>query len=109
MPGGSVRLWLRWSRRDLRHHWVLVTALALVISLGTGAFAGLGGTTAWRFASNDASYAALKMHDLRVRLAEGSFVRSGGLAALLRGIPEVAASEERLVVPAQVDASYGGR
>lgn len=109
MTGGSARLWLRWSWRDLRHHWVLVTALALVISLGTGAFAGLGGTTAWRFASNDASYAALKMHDLRVRLAEGSFVRNGGLAALLRGMPEVAASEERLVVPTQVDASYGGR
>ncbi len=49
----------RWSWRDLRSRWVPVTALAFIIALGTGAFAGLGGTTDWRIRSNDASYAAL--------------------------------------------------
>jgi putative ABC transport system permease protein len=105
-------LWLRWSWRDLRRHWLLVTALALVIALGTGAYAGLGGTTAWRLASNDASYAALQMHDLRVRLPDGGFVRPGALETVARGIPDAAAvleTEERLVVPTQVDASHGGR
>jgi putative ABC transport system permease protein len=85
-----------------------VTALALVIALGTGAYAGLGGTTAWRLTSNDESYAALRMHDLRVRLPDGGFARTGALAAAVRGIPDadrLAAVEERLIVSTQVDAS----
>jgi putative ABC transport system permease protein len=108
----SVRLWVRWSWRDLRHHWLLVTALALVISLGTGAYAGLGGTTAWRLSSNDASYALLKMHDLRVRLPDGGYVPAGTLQTAVRGIADaasLAATEERLVVSTQVDASRGDR
>lgn len=112
MKAASVRLWLRWSWRDLRRRWLLVTALALIIAVGTGAYAGLGGTTAWRISSNDASYAALRMHDLRVRLPDGGFVAAGALAARVRGLPSassVATAEERLVVPTQVDASSGGR
>jgi putative ABC transport system permease protein len=112
MTRESARLWLRWSWRDLRQHWRLVAALALVISLGTGAYAGLGGTTAWRLASNDASYSALHMHDLRVRLPDGGFVRAGVLDDAVHGIAgadSVTAVEERLVVPTQVDASLGDR
>lgn len=109
MSRRSARLWWRWSVRDLRRHWLLVTALALVISIGTGAYAGLGGTTAWRLASNDASYTSLRMHDLRLQLPEGGFVRTGTLAAVVQGTAGVATAEERLVVPTQVDASYGGR
>lgn len=110
MNGTSVRLWLRWSRRDLRRRWPLVTALALIIALGTGAYAGLGGTSAWRISSNDASYAALHMHDLRVRLPDGAFVDGGTLAAAAGGILDagsIAQTAERLVVPTQVDASTG--
>ena len=110
MAAARARLWLRWSWRDLRRRWVLVTALALVIALGTGAFAGLGGTTAWRIASQDASYASLGMHDLKVRLPEGGFVAQGALLKALGTIPssaEVAAADERLVVPTQVDATSG--
>jgi putative ABC transport system permease protein len=112
MNAESVRLWLRWSWRDLRHRWPLVTALALIIAVGTGAYAGLGGTTAWRISSNDASYAALRMHDLRVRLPDGGFVSAGRLAGVAQGIEassSIAAVEERLVVPTQVDASTASR
>ncbi len=87
MNPARARLWLRWSWRDLRRRWVLVTALALVIALGTGAFAGLGGTTAWRIASQDASYASLGMHDLKVRLPEGGFVPQGALLKALGSLP----------------------
>ena len=34
-------LWLRWSWRDLRARWLQVVAIALIIALGTGVFAGL--------------------------------------------------------------------
>jgi putative ABC transport system permease protein len=52
------------------------------------------------------------MHDLRVQLPDGGFVQAGILAAKARGIPassSIAAVEERLVVPTQVDASTDGR
>ncbi len=108
MGTGSLRMRLRWSWRDLRRRWVLVSALALIIALGTGAFAGLGGTTAWRLESTDASYAALRFHDLRVQLPDGGFVAAGTLNRAAHGIADAAAistSQERLVVPTQVDAS----
>jgi len=63
----------------------------------------------WRERSNDQSFAALAYHDLRVDLSEGSFVRAGSLRASLRGVPDLRAVEERLIVPTQVDASQGGR
>lgn len=105
---GSARLWLRWSWRDLRGRWVLVTVLALIIAIGTGVYAGLGGSSAWRRMSNDASYERLRMHDLRVQLPEGGFVPAGTLREAALTTPHggsVAATEERLVVPTQVDAS----
>ncbi|MGZ4486114.1 MAG: ABC transporter permease [Nocardioidaceae bacterium] len=108
MAAGSVRLWLRWSWRDLRQRWLLVTALALVIALGTGSYAGLGGTTAWRIASNDASYALMRMHDLRVTLPAGGFVPTGALTRAAHGIPDadaIAVAQERLIAPTLLDAS----
>jgi putative ABC transport system permease protein len=65
-----------------------------------------------RTASADASFAALRMHDLRVSLASGSYARQGTLMRALdaiRGRSAVTASEERLVVPTQVDASTSRR
>ncbi len=108
----ALGLRLRWSWRDLRSRWVLVAALAFIIALGTGAFAGLGGTSDWRIRSNDASYAALRMHDLKVTLPEGAFVPAGRLAAVVRAIPDASAvsvAEERLIVSTQVDASTASR
>ena len=97
-------LMLRWSWRDLRSRWLQVAAIALVIALGTGSYAGLSSVTEWRRASTDDGYARLNMHDLRIELAEGSTVAGG---ELLRAAEAVGAeeAEERLLVPIQVDAS----
>jgi putative ABC transport system permease protein len=101
-------LWWRWSRRDLRARWPLVIAIAMIIAIGTGTFAGLGSTAAWRRASNDASFAMLHMHDLRVTLAQGATVPEGALAGVVAGIPSaraVTGTEERYIAHVQVDAS----
>src|SRR5262250_1413284 len=101
----SRMLWLRWSWRDLCARLAQVFGLALVIALGTGTYAALLSTSAWRTQSNDASFALLHVHDLRVALAPGSMVPDGSLQAVARGLPhaaEVAGARERLIVPTQV-------
>jgi putative ABC transport system permease protein len=101
---------MRWSWRDLRRRWLLVTAIALVIALGTGTYAGLLGTSAWRTLSNDASFAALNTHDLRVALPQGSHTAEGRLAGLVGGLAhagDVTAARERLVVPTQIAGADG--
>lgn len=104
----AAGLWLRWSWRDLKARWIQVAAIALVIALGTGSYAGLSSVTKWRRASTDDGYARLNMHDLRVELAQGSTVPEGALLEVARelgGGGVVDQAEERLVVPIQVDAS----
>jgi len=106
----AAGLWLRWSWRDLKARWVQVAAIALVIALGTGSYAGLSSVTKWRRASTDAGYSQLRMHDLRVEVAAGSEVEAGRLIAVassLGGGGAVERAEERLVLPIQVDASNG--
>ncbi len=103
-----MMLWLRWSWRDLRARWVQVATIALILALGSGAYAGLASTGAWRQESADASYAALDMYDVRAELSPGSLVPQGTLTALLEGVDlgvAVTAAEERLIVPVQLDAS----
>ena len=103
-------LWLRWSGRDLRQRWPVVTAIALVIALGTGTYAALLSTSAWRTQSNDASFALLHVHDLRVTLAEGTTTSEGKLAAAIRAIPDAAAVtavRERLLEPTQIAGPAG--
>ncbi len=98
-------LWIRWSWRDLRRRWPVVTAIALVIALGTGTYAGLLGTSAWRTQSNDESFALLHTHDLRVALPSGSTADEGSLLAVVAGLEHadaVEAARERLVVPTQI-------
>ena len=98
--------WLRWSWRDFRSRWVAVVAIALVLAIGTGVYAGLGSTGEWRRQSNDASFAALSMHDLRVTLSPGTFTEQGGLVEAVAGLDaatSVTAVVERLVVDSQVD------
>ena len=56
---GGGGLWLRWSWRDLRARWLQVLAIALVIALGTGSYAGLSSLTEWRRISTDDAYAQL--------------------------------------------------
>lgn len=103
-------LWIRWSWRDLRRRWPVVTAIALVIALGTGTYAGLLSTSAWRTQSNDASFALLDTHDLRVTLPSGSTTTEGRLLEVVTGLDrsgDVTAARERLIVPTQI-AGPGG-
>lgn len=107
---GRRSLWWRWSWRDLRHHWVAVATIAAVIAIGTGVYAGLGSTADWRRISNDASFEALDMHDLRVALSPGTFADGGTMRQIAMSIPSagsIAGADERLVVDTQVDASTG--
>ena len=107
---GRWSLWLRWSWRDLRGRWLLVTVIALVIALGTGTYAALLSTSAWRTRSNDASFALLHTHDLRAALATGTTVPEGRLLALVRDLPhasQVTAVRERLIIPTQVEGPGG--
>ena len=102
---------LRWSARDLRRRWLQVAAIALIIAIGSGIYAALGSTATWRQESNDASFDALAMYDLRVRAAEGVDVATGELLGALERLPDpgiVDVAEERLVLPTQVDASTAG-
>lgn len=101
-------LWLRWSWRDLRARWLQVLAIAAIIALGVGVYAGLSSQNQWRRASYDASYDALAVHDVLVRTAEGTYVDQGRLLAALDGVPDatwIDVAEERLDVPTQVDAT----
>lgn len=51
----TLRLLLHWSWRDLRTHWAKVAAIALVIAIGTGGYAGLTSNAEWRRISYPAS------------------------------------------------------
>lgn len=101
----------RWAWRDLRHHLVQIASIGLVVAIGTGIFTGLGSTGRWRTLSNDASFAALHLHDVRVALQLGTFAPAGSLLAAARSIShatDLTAASERLVVDTQVDASAEG-
>lgn len=107
MSGVSPGFWVRWSLRDLRARWVAVVAIAVVIAIGTGVHAGLSSTSTWRRLSNDASFEAGNVHDLRVSTAPGTFVEAGILPDLVASLPsggEVDGAMERLVVDSQLEA-----
>jgi putative ABC transport system permease protein len=104
----KLPFWLRWSRRDLRARWLQVTAIALIIALGTGVYAGLVSSTPWRDQSLDDSYALLNMYDLRVRLTSGSHIEGDQLLTALSTIPhgdQIEAIEPRLIEPTLVQVS----
>ncbi|NDJ75346.1 MAG: FtsX-like permease family protein [Chloroflexi bacterium] len=102
-------MWLRWSWRDLRARWLQVTAIAMIIALGTGVFAGLGGQEKWRVDSLDESYERLNMYDLRLKFNDDTYVDQAEFEALgLEELPGVEALETRLVTQTQVDASENG-
>jgi putative ABC transport system permease protein len=100
-------LWLRWALRDFRARWIQVLATALILAVGAGAFAGLGGLQRWREESADLSLARSLAHDVRADLPDGTFAAAGSLRAALGGLGVIAA-EERLVAPSQIDASRPG-
>jgi putative ABC transport system permease protein len=98
--------------RDARRHLLQLISIAVLLGLGVGMYAAMSSMSVWRVNSADASFAALRMHDLRLTLAEGSTAPEGALAAALahsRARGDVIASTERLVLPTQVDASTRDR
>ena len=104
----KMGLLLRWSWRDLRTHWIKVAAIALVIGIGTGGYAGLTSTTEWRRISYEESYNLLAMYDIRIVLPPGATVDAGELTQVVAASSAaevISATTERLVVPTQVDAS----
>jgi putative ABC transport system permease protein len=103
---------VRWARRDAGRHGRQLLSIALLLALGVGMYAAMSSMAVWRVDSADSSFAALRMHDLRLTLVEGSTASEGALTRALGGSAaarDVAAAAERLVVPTQVDASTHGR
>jgi putative ABC transport system permease protein len=108
MSGTTPGFWFRWSLRDLRTHWVAVVAIAVVIAIGTGVYAGLSSTSTWRRLSNDASFAAVNTHDLRAAAAPGTFVAEDELVGVVASLPsadQVESVTERLVFDSQLEAT----
>jgi putative ABC transport system permease protein len=98
--------------RDARTRWIQVFSIGLLLALGVGMYSAMSSMSSWRTASADASFVALRMHDLRASLAAGSHVPAGTLNRALQLMPDrgqVAAAEERLVAPLQVEASRANR
>lgn len=106
-----VAFWLRWSLRDLRGRLPQVVAIAAIIALGSGIFAGLGSTSAWRLQSLDASFARLLAHDIEVASLPGFYVPQDELLSAVRsaGGPGESAAEVRLVADLPVRAGKGGQ
>jgi putative ABC transport system permease protein len=103
-----VRFWLRWSLRDLRQRWVQVVAIAVVIALGTGTYAGLSASAEWRRVSYDASYEVTNAHDILVSPAQNTTVDEDALRTALASTPHpewFADVTTSLAVNVQVDAS----
>ncbi len=112
MRGVRARFWLRWAVRDARLRRGQVLSIALVLALGVGMYVAMSSMSVWRVRSADASFGALRMHDLRLSLVEGDSVGEGTLRAALRvsgAQPDVTGAAERLVVARQVDVSHDGR
>ncbi|MBI5311004.1 MAG: FtsX-like permease family protein [Actinobacteria bacterium] len=109
----QLRFWLRWSARDLRRRWLQVLATAGVIAIGVAVYAGLGGMREFREQSAARSFEALKFHDLRVTLPDGSFAKSGEIESAARAsgpeLKRALVAQERLLVPTQIDGRPAGK
>jgi putative ABC transport system permease protein len=106
MKTNMIGLWLRWSWRDLKARWLQVAAIALIIALGTGMYAGLGSTSPWRLQALDDSYELVNMYDLRMTLPTNSFIEEDELLAAVSEIPaagDIEAAEGRLIASTQLD------
>jgi len=102
----QLGFWLRWSWRDLRARWLQVLAIGIIIALGTGVFAGLGGMEKWCVASYDLSYERLHMYDIHMELTNGSYLNGEELLAELSDVEGIATMETRLITETLVDASH---
>jgi putative ABC transport system permease protein len=104
----NLKLILRWSLRDLRERKFQVIAISLIIGLGTGAYVGLSSTTTWRQYAFDQSNEKLHMFDLKMELAQGSWINQTKLKSVLNELPHadwINTMEFRATFPTSVNAS----
>jgi putative ABC transport system permease protein len=103
----GIGFWLRWSWRDLRKRGPQVFAIATIVALGAGIYAGLATTSVWRRQSLDASVVRLSAHDVRVSVVSGLTIeRDRLLDAIARGASgDLSRVEPRLAVFAPVTAT----
>lgn len=106
----GIGFWLRWSGRDLRKRVWQVVAIAAIIALGSGIYAGLASTSAWRRQSLNATFARLAVHDIDVRAVSGFSAPENQFLTAVRiaGGTGVAATQARLVANLPVRAGPGG-
>jgi putative ABC transport system permease protein len=104
----AARFWLRWAGRDARRRAPQVVAIAAIIALGAGIYAGLGSTSVWRRASLDASFADLDAYDVDVSVPGGTAVPPDRLidAVADAGGDLVEDVETRLVVHGPVTVEH---
>lgn len=105
----GLRFWLRWSWRDLRRRAPQVLAIATIIALGAGVYAGLGTTSVWRRASLDATFSGLSAHDVRVSLVNGLSIDRDTLVTAIEGAAghDIDRVESRVIAFAPVTATRG--
>ena len=105
----GIGFWFRWSWRDLRRRAPQVIAIAMIVGLGAGIYAGLGSVSQWRRRSLDASFARLAAHDVRVSVLSGLTVDADRFDADIAAAPGagIAQVEPRLVVFAPAAATRG--
>jgi putative ABC transport system permease protein len=88
-----------------------VVAIAAIIALGTGIYAGLGSTSVWRLQSLDASFSRLLAHDIEVTPIPGFSAPQDELLGAVRsaGNPGESVTEVRLVADLPVRAGEDGK
>jgi putative ABC transport system permease protein len=102
--------WLRWSWRDFRRRTTQVLAIAVVVALGSGLYAGLGSTSVWRTDSLTLSLRRLDTHDVEIATAGGLPVGAGALATAGRraGGSALGTVQTRLIANLPVRAGADG-
>jgi len=105
----GLGFWLRWAWRDLRKRVLQVIAIATIVALGAGIYAGLATTSVWRRRSLDATFVALNAHDVHVAVLNLTADREQLLAAI-KGASrdEISEVDTRLIVLAPASAVHDG-
>ena len=103
----KLGFWLKWAWRDLRQRWLQVAAIAVIIAFGTGMFAAFGGQKDFRIEVYNHNYDLLNMYDLRMELADGSFIESDAVIEVLADVDGLATVETRLILPTLIEVPDG--
>lgn len=106
----GAMFWLRWSWRDIRKRSTQAVAIAAILALGAGIYAGLGTTSIWRKASLEASLEALSAHDIRVELLGGISLEADAIESAIEAanVASIIDVESRLTARVPVTAVQDG-